>query len=85
MKDAGAALKECYQIWVLRLARILPGSFEHKVMPWYAEIIDRGNYSDVWMVGDGLKSSTGFPGGWVYESPIEIETEVIKSLSTPNK
>lgn len=59
----------------------LPGSFQHKDRSWYAEIIDRGNYSDCWMVGNGLKSVSGFPGGYVYESPREIEMEVIKAIS----
>lgn len=57
-----------------------PNTFSHKAKQWYAEIIDRGVYSDVWMVGRGLKSSSGMPGGWVYESPKEIETEIIKAM-----
>lgn len=59
----------------------VPGSFSHKTKQWYAEIIDRGHYSDVWMIGDGLKSVSGFPGGYVYESPMDLEKEVIKALS----
>lgn len=59
----------------------LPGSFEHKVMPWYAEIVNHEGYSNVWMVGGDLKSA-GFPGGWIYHSPTEIETEVLKVLNT---
>jgi hypothetical protein len=65
-----------------RQSHDVPGSFSHKTNDWYAEIIDRRHYSDVWMVGDGLKNSTGFPGGWVYESPMELEKEVVKALST---
>lgn len=59
----------------------LPGSFQPKDRPWYAEIIDRGHYSDCWMVGDGLKSVSGFPGGYVYESPVDVEKEIIKAIS----
>lgn len=58
----------------------LPGSFQHKDKPWYAEIIDHGHYSDCWVVGDGLKTSS-FPGGWVYETPMDIEKEVVRAIS----
>lgn len=64
-----------------RPCKDLPGSFQHKDRSWYAEIIDRGNYSDCWMVGEGLKDLTGFPGGWVYETPMDIEKELIKAIS----
>lgn len=43
---------------------------------WFAEIIYRGNYCDVWMTGMGLKSITGYPGGWIYSSAEELEKEL---------
>ncbi|HEY4288245.1 MAG TPA: hypothetical protein VGN00_14170 [Puia sp.] len=57
----------------------LPNSFEHKACDWYAEITDRGGWSDVWMVGHGLRQGR-FPGGWIYDDPEEIEKEIIRAL-----
>jgi len=51
---------------------------------WYAEIIDRGVWHDVWMVGSGLKDSHLFPGGWIYSEPRELNEELNKALSESN-
>lgn len=64
--------------------KAFPNSFGNKTFDWYAEIIDRGNYSDVWMVGKELKSSGGFPGGWIYSEPKEIEDEIVRALDLKN-
>ena len=53
-------------------------SYIHVTQNWFADIHDRGSYHTCWMVGEGLKCSKLFPGGWVYESPEEIETELLK-------
>lgn len=45
----------------------------------YAEIIDRGNYHDVWMVGEGVKESHLFPGGWIYSEPHQLSEELHKA------
>jgi len=55
-----------------------PDSFTHKKEDWYAQINDRGNWSDCWMTGKGLKESSGFPGGWMYDTPMQIKIEVEK-------
>jgi hypothetical protein len=55
--------------------------YEHKENGWYAEIQNNGRWSDVWMVGKGLKCA-GFPGGWQYFTPQEIENEIIKAIDT---
>lgn len=52
--------------------------FMHTYHDWWAEILDHGNFRTVWIVGTGLKSISSIPGGWNYESPKEIETEIIR-------
>jgi hypothetical protein len=87
IKQAENKLKRCRSSFekMLRhlgfkqISDLPPGHFEHKQQDWYAEIYNRGCYNDVWMVGNGLKSS-GFPGGWNYSSPQEIEEEILKAL-----
>ena len=32
----------------------------------YANIIDQGNFCEVWLTGGRSKQSAYFPGGWVY-------------------
>lgn len=54
-------------------------AFMHEANDWYAELLHRGGYSDVWMVGKGLKQANGFPGGWLYEEPEQIEAVIIKA------
>lgn len=51
--------------------------FEHSYN-WWAEIIDHGKFKNVWIIGEGLKDINCYPGGWVYDSPKEIEEELIK-------
>jgi hypothetical protein len=52
--------------------------FENKRYNWYAELtIHNENWQSVWMVGKGLKQMSLFPGGWIYESPKEIENEIL--------
>lgn len=59
----------------------VPGSWGHSSMEWYADIREERNWTDVWMVGKGLKDG-GFPGGWNYSDPEEIETELLRALKT---
>jgi len=59
-------------------------AFEHVYYNWYAEIQNHGNWDSVWMVGPGLKDS-GFPGGYMYDEPEKIETEIISALEKLNK
>lgn len=40
---------------------------------WYAEIYDGDR---VWMVGNELKASTSFPGGWMYWTIKELIDEL---------
>jgi hypothetical protein len=54
-------------------------AFEHETMGWFAEVIDNGACSDLWMVGNGLPSS-GFPGGHVYGHPSEVEDAICNAL-----
>lgn len=55
-----------------------PNCFIHKTHNWYAEILDRVTWSDVWMTGAGLKDSGGFPGGYIYGTAREIEEEILR-------
>ena len=57
--------------------------FSNPTTGWVAEILDRGNYKEVWMIGDGLKTSS-FPGGWIYSSPEQIEMEILRALEKLN-
>lgn len=61
----------------------LPNCWEHISRGWFAEILDRGNYSDVWMVGKELKCS-GFPGGYCYGEPEDVEAELLSALEKLN-
>jgi hypothetical protein len=54
-------------------------AFQHSYYNWYAEIIDHGRWNEVWMAGHGLRHS-GFPGGWMYGEPEDIEKELSKAL-----
>lgn len=63
-KPAGEGLRNCWQ---------------HEKENWWAEVHDQGHYHTVWLVGPGLKCG-GFPGGWSYGEPEEIEMEVLKAL-----
>ena len=40
--------------------------------------ICKGNWSEVWMVGEGLKCG-GFPGGYCYGEPEDVEAELLSS------
>jgi len=57
-----------------------PNSFIHKVHNWYAEVLDRGTWSDVWMTGAGLKDNGGIPGGHFYSTAREIEEEMLSMI-----
>jgi len=54
--------------------------YENKEKGWFADILDRGAYKEVWMVGNGLKSGS-FPGGWIYGNPNNIFEELQSKLS----
>lgn len=54
-------------------------AYEHKKHGWYAEILERSNWADLFIVGHGLRSS-GFPGGWVYGSTLELEDDIKNAL-----
>ena len=53
--------------------------YEHPHYEWFAEIYDRGGWNDVFMAGQGLKDG-GFPGGWVYGDPEQIEKELARAI-----
>lgn len=56
--------------------------FENSKFNWYAELtIHNENWQSVWMTGKGLKKTHLFPGGWTYESPKEIENELLSVLA----
>lgn len=58
--------------------REFPTSFGHRKENWYAEIQEYSSGAfNVWMTGPELKDSNGFPGGWVYWEPKDIETEIL--------
>lgn len=44
---------------------------------WWAELYD-GNR--VWVIGEGLRDSTSYPGGHMYHTPDELITELEKQL-----
>lgn len=56
-------------------------AYEHVYYNWFAKINKNfsGDISDVFMAGEGLKN-VGFPGGYNYESPKEIEIELVKVM-----
>ena len=54
-------------------------AYEHKELEWWAEIINHGCWSCVWMVGNGLKHGS-FPGGWIYNNPEDIEKEISRAI-----
>lgn len=56
-----------------------PQTFVHYKNGWYADILDQGNYCEVWAIGKGLKDSPGFPGGWNYGTAEELEIELTKN------
>lgn len=45
----------------------------------HAEIIDYDGWHEVWMVGEGVKNSKLFPGGWQYSEPKELGEELHKA------
>ena len=53
--------------------------FIHPEQNWYADIQYAGKFSQVWMVGDGLRCN-GFPGGSSYSEPEEIASELDNAL-----
>lgn len=53
--------------------------WQHIYYNWFVEIYDRNGWSDAWMVGTGLKDD-GFPGGWCYSDPEEIEKELGRAI-----
>ena len=55
--------------------------YAHDKNSWFADIIDFGNFAEVWMVGKGLKDGGGMPGGWNYGSIKEIEDTLNKALN----
>lgn len=44
---------------------------------WYAEIHVCTCYTEVWLVGKGLKESNGYPGGYFYGEPEQLRDELI--------
>ena len=54
--------------------------WQHKSYNWFADVIDRVNYTDVWMTGTELKQCNGFPGGFCYGKPEEIEEELCRAI-----
>lgn len=57
----------------------LKNCFQHIYFNWWAEITVHDRYTEVWIVGPGLKCA-GFPGGWTYGTPEEITEEITKYL-----
>lgn len=53
--------------------------FENETCEWFAEIQNYGNWDEVFMAGKGLKN-VGFPGGYMYGTPQEIEEELLKAI-----
>jgi hypothetical protein len=48
---------------------------------WYAEVtVHNENWIDLWMVGNGLKTSS-FLGGWIYSEPNEVAQELQRVLN----
>jgi hypothetical protein len=62
-----------------KISNKYPTSYSHG--RWHAEIHDHGGWHTVWMVGGELKSSSFFPGGWVYGSPKELSDELRKAVN----
>ena len=57
-------------------------SFEHLAYGWYAEIYTHNeNWHSVWMVGDKLKNSHLFPGGWNYDDTHELHHELTRAMA----
>lgn len=54
--------------------------YEHPKHGWRAEILDRGNWKEVWLVGKCLKDS-GFPGGHIYSNSKELAEEILIALN----
>ena len=54
-------------------------SYSNEKNGWFADIIDFGNFAEVWLVGTGLKDG-GFPGGWNYADPKDIEKALNSAL-----
>lgn len=50
--------------------------FIHHERNWYAEIQDYGNFSQVWMVGTGLRCDEFHRFGSCYSEPEEIAAEL---------
>lgn len=57
----------------------LPECYQHPDRNWFAEIIDRGGWQDVWMTGEGLKTGS-FPGGWIYSDAEKLTEGILKGL-----
>lgn len=52
--------------------------WEYRKMGWYADVINYTSGSEVWMIGAGLKDRKGYPGGFRYHEPAELEEELSK-------
>lgn len=58
--------------------------WEHNDYEWWAEIYhNSGRYYTLFMVGHPLKCG-GFPGGWVYDEPKQVEEEILIALEKIN-
>ena len=55
-------------------------AYSHYELGWYAEIQDYRTGAACFLVGKGLKSSNGFPGGHIYESPESVAKSIIEAL-----
>lgn len=52
----------------------------HDYYDWFAHIVDHGSWSSLWMVGTGLKTTVLYRDGWGYDSPEEVEKEIVRAL-----
>lgn len=59
--------------------------YTHVKNGWHAEIEKEKYYTHVWIVGNGLKDSGSFPGGWYYGEPQEITDELNRALEAIKK
>lgn len=58
--------------------------FEHKYYGWFAEIIEyNSRWFECWIVGTGLRDG-GFPGGWSYGEPEEVEKVLTEAMDKLN-
>lgn len=55
-------------------------NFTHPKNNWYAEILDYDYFKACWIVGDCIRSSIHYPGGWHCDTP-EILFEELKNAT----